>query len=336
MIEEAPVEAPPAEAPAEEAPPEEAPPVEETIPEADQRVEAEDPADHMDELLADEADDLDLDPEPAPPETPPEGQVPPTEGEQPPAEAPPSEGEQPPAPDATKPAETPPPAEAPPPEQAPTPPPEEAAPAEAPEPAPTMEQLREQYQANRAGLEKTVATGHYGLNEEQVNRLDDGDPQIIPELMAKVYMDALTGSVAHMITHLPHMMESMIESRDTNATNEKSFFDAWPQLNAAAHGETIGTLGAAYRSVNPTASAEDFIRNVGASALVALGIPPTEIGDAPAQGGNGGTTPVSGPQSAPFVPGGTGRGGSAPVDQPSPYDALASEMEAEELDLDRD
>lgn len=326
---EAPVEEASATEPT-EAPAEEAPPAEET-PEADQRAEAIDPADAMDELLADEADDLDLDIDE--PETPPKGQEPPTEGKEPPAEAPLSEASPPPVEPA--PVEPTVPVEAPPPEQAPPPAPEEAAPAAEPEgPAPTMEDLRTQYQANRGELEKIVATQHYNLNEEQVTRMDDGDPTVISEMMAKVYMDAVTGSVAHMITHLPHMMESMITSRDSNATHEKAFFDAWPQLNAASHSETIGKFGQAYRQVNPTASAADFIRDVGASTLVALGIPPTAIGaETPAQGGNGGIP--SEPQPKPFVPGGTGRGGAAPLDQLGPYEALAEEMAFEELDLDK-
>ena len=307
----------------------------------------------MEAFLKDEADDLDADATPAEvktEETPPEGPTPKEEAkeETPPVEATP-EAAPAPSPAEPKPAEVPPtaaPTEVVVPE--PTPPvapvaapAEPAQPTPTPTPAaeptpPTMDQVRATYQENRKALEDQIASNVYNLSEEQVQQLDDGDSSIIPKLAARVYMDAVTGAVAHMITYLPQMVNEALAGRDKQQEWSDKFYAANPALNKDAHGAVVDRLGASYRGMYPVATSEEFIRDVGAQAMVALKVLP---------GGNGEIVPapvvpivpvVPAPKTPPFSPasaGGTG-GGAAPPPA-NPYEALAEAMDpAEELDVD--
>ena len=276
----------------------------------------------IESFLEDEADDLD----PVVEAEPPEGQTPaePVPAETPPAEAPPVVAEAPPA--EPKPGEVPAapaPVEAKPEPSPPLPAPA-AAPAEPPTPAPTMEQIRESYQKNRSDMEANVATTVYNLSEDQVQRLDDGDAALIPELMAKVYMDAVTGAVAHMITHLPNMMESVLTGRDGAKVLEDQFYTSNPNINRVEHAETVSRFGLAYRNLYPNAPAEDFIRDVGAQVMVALQISPS---------GQPAPEPPA-PRTPPFQPAAAGGGKGAAPSPTNPFEVLSDEMAAEDLDLD--
>lgn len=322
------------ETPSEETPPTELPPPEvpEVVPEVVDEAAAEATVQQqgLKDFLEDEADDLDEEVVPIK-EEPPKGQKPAEKvvEEAPPAEVPPAVAETPPA--EPKPEEPPtPPAPV---EAAPAQPPPEAPPAvpaeQPPEPvapAPTMEQIRETYQKNRSEMEANVASTVYNLSEDQVQRLDDGDAALIPELMAKVYMDAVTGAVAHMITHLPSMMESVLTGRDDTKVLEDQFYTANPHIDRAQHAETVSRFGLAYRHLYPNAPAEDFIRDVGAQVMVALKIPP---GD----GGQPVLEPPA-PKTPAFQPAKGGSPGGAAPPPANPFEVLSDEMASEELDVD--
>lgn len=314
---------------AEVTPPTETPPPEvpEGVPEVVDEAAAQKQG--LDDFLEDEADDLDEGVTPTE-EEPPKGQKPAEKvvEEAPPVEAPPAVVETPPA--ELKPEEPP----APPtpveaaPEQPPSPAPPTAPAEQPPElaPTPTMEQIRETYQKNRSEMEANVASTVYNLSEDQVQRLDDGDAALIPELMAKVYMDAVTGAVAHMITHLPNMMESVLTGRDDTKVLEDQFYTANPHIDRAQHAETVNRFGLAYRHLYPNAPAEDFIRDVGAQVMVALKIPPGDGGQP--------TPEPPAPKTPAFQPAkGGSPGGTAPPPA-NPFEVLSDEMALEELDVD--
>lgn len=288
----------------------------------------------FEEFLEDDDDDLDeavvaatpekKEPEPKEPEkeVKPEEGAPPVVAETPPAEPKPEAKPPEPAPAAPAPEQPPP--------VAPT-----AAPAAEPVPAPVaapvadpavaMEELRTQYRKNRSEMEAHIAKTVYNLSDEQVQKLDDGDATIIPEIAARVYMDAMTGAVAHVITHLPSMIEQVLVGRDDHKGYEDQFYSAWPNLDRAQHGDVVNRFAAAYRQVNPSVPAAEVIRDVGAQVMVALKIPPT----------NGGEPPVvepTAPSTPPFRPAKAGGGGAAPGPT-NPFDLLTEEMEKEDIEL---
>ena len=278
------------------------------------------PAASFVDLLED--DDLDADAVEEP------GQETPS-AEEPPAETPPEAAPEPmPEPAAeVPPVEVPPPA----PEQAaPEPSPAEPVtpptPTEEP-PAIPMDEVRANYAQARTEMEGIVASQHYALDEAAMEAFDTNPAEEIPKIMARVYMDAVTGAVAHMMTHMPALVDSVVQGRATYDQAEEEFFAAWPQIDRSAHAASIAQMGQVYRQVNPNATKADFIRDVGAQVVVAFGLGQlAAVAPTPEENAT--------PPAAPFKPAGQGGLGGAAPNKTNPFDDFTKEMESEELDLD--
>lgn len=142
-----------------------------------------------------------------------------------------------------------------------------------PEPQYTPEQVLDQYRTWRSNTIDSLATGHYSISEEQMEQLDENPSQIVPRLLAGVYMDAVTDSRNQMIRELPGLMQGALSARDVNSEREGQFYKIWPQLNTPEHRQTVLRMASIYRQINPTADVDTMTREVGAQVLVALRMP---------------------------------------------------------------
>ncbi len=187
----------------------------------------------------------------------------------------------------------------------------EVAPVAQAEPTPTLtyEEVQANYQEARTNMEGVIAAGPYKLTEDQVQRLDEGDGAVIPELMSRVYMDAVTGAVAQMITHMPDMVKNVIAAQGQNAESEGQFYAAWPNIDPATHGNAVQSAAQTYRTLHPQATAAEIIRDVGAQVTVAFQLPMNGVEAAPA--------PVAQPATPPFRPANAGGTGSTPASTPA-------------------
>lgn len=305
----------PAAAPAVEPAADPSPAVEETppeavpagdIPEGEMKAFLEDEQDDLDEAApaAEAAPVVDADPGQAPAVEP--AAVEPTvAAETPPAAAPPAEAPLAEAkPGEAKPEapETPPAAE--PPEQQPV--------------AETAEELQARYADWRGKAEDALQREHYLLDEATVEALETDAAAAIPKLMSRVYLDAVTASVGHVMAAMPQLIGSMVQLQRQSDEVETRFFERWPQLTD--HRDSVVRLGQAYRQVFPRASEEDFTRDVGAQTIIALRLP-IEAQPAPA------------PAPVPFTPAASSPPGGRPQVKLNPFEQLAEEMAQEELDL---
>ncbi|MAH46432.1 hypothetical protein CMI37_11410 [Candidatus Pacearchaeota archaeon] len=202
------------------------------------------------------------------------------------------------------------------------------------EPAPvqiTREELQARHDVWRKESEELLATQHYVLDDATAEELDTNPREAVPRLLAKVELDAVTASVSHMMQILPNLIETTLAARKGADSDEEAFFAQWPLLNADEHRDTIYNLAATYRQVNPNASKADFNQNVGAQAIVALGL-------LEAFQSNGGASTEVKPEEAktkPFKPGGAGRPGADPASRDTnAFSQMVTELEAEDLDLD--
>lgn len=143
------------------------------------------------------------------------------------------------------------------------------------EPAPqyTPEQVLDQYRTWRTGTINTLAEGHYAMTEEVVEQLDANPREVIPQLLAGVYMDAVTDARNQMIRELPGLMEGALTARDANAEGERGFYKVWPQLDTPEHKPLVLRMAGIYRQINPTTDLETMTREVGAQVMVALRMP---------------------------------------------------------------
>lgn len=138
----------------------------------------------------------------------------------------------------------------------------------------TPEQIVENQRAARAQAEDLLATQHYKFSDEEYEQYEEDPKTFLPKVAARIYMDATTNSMAHMMQLFPQMLEATLQARDNNAKYEGQFFDAWPKLKG--HEAEVRRHAMVYRNMFPEADPETFIRNVGAQVMVALRLQPDE------------------------------------------------------------
>lgn len=195
--------------------------------------------------------------------------------------------------------------------------------------------VQAEYQKWRGEAETELATKHYVMPAELAEEMTTSPHTATPKLMARVYMDAVQASVGHMMTNLPRLIEATLEAIKGRDSDEEKFFGSWPKLDRNTHRTAIVQLGKAYRHSNPQASTDDFIRDVGAQAMVALKIPfevtagngTGTVAAPPAQAGQAAFRPASGTRPAPAA---------AAPGAGNIFEQMSREMEAEDLNLGDD
>lgn len=239
-----------------------------TAPAAAPTSEPAEPADEgLKSFLADEAgDDEGAEAEEAPTEEPPKPASTPNAVEAAP-EADPSKP--------TPPAPTP---EAPPPPAAAQP----AQPTPEPQPELSPEQVHERFRQYREEAITLLTEKHYNLSADQVKEIVDPETgmvngeklaKTVSRVASQVYMDVVTAAMGQMVQNLPALIHRYNEARQTSQNHEAKFFEAWPDLKD--HRDVVIRIGTAFRQANPKASLEQFVQEVGASAMIALRKTPT-------------------------------------------------------------
>lgn len=187
----------------------------------------------------------------------------------------------------------------------------------------TPEQVQQRYTQWRGQSEELLATHHYALTQEQIDEMDLDPAKFIPKVMSRVYLDAVTAALTQVTQHLPRLVAQINAQSVNSDKSEESFYSRWPKLKD--HAPTVLRMGATYRQLNPAASVEEFINEVGAQAMVALRISPEEMG-VQTQKPNGKTV-------TPFRPAASTPAGGAqtPAAPPNVFAQLAQEFDDEEL-----
>ena len=143
-------------------------------------------------------------------------------------------------------------------------------PAAHPAPEVTPAQAIESFRQWRAQAEHVLSNSHYNLSQQDADALNVDPGQVIPKLMSRVYLDAVTAAVNVISQSIPYAVMNTIEAHNGYQRNEDEFFGEWPGLKE--HGGEVVRVGQVYRQLNPKASKADFIRSVGAQVAMALGL----------------------------------------------------------------
>jgi len=189
--------------------------------------------------------------------------------------------------------------------------------------AQTPEQIAQRYSQWRGQTEDLLAKHHYAFTQEQIDEMDVNPGEFISKAMSRVYLDAVTATLTQVTQHLPRMVEQINQQAANSVKSEDTFYERWPKLKD--HADTVLRVAAVYRQLNPTASTEDFVNEVGAQTMVALRLTPEDMG-IQTQKPNGKQAPAFRPASS--TPAG---GAQSPAQTPNIFAQLADEFE-EELD----
>lgn len=196
--------------------------------------------------------------------------------------------------------------------------------------AQNLQEVQEQFTKWRNESEVLLAEHHYALPEAVVKEYEDEgvSPKLlkaIPRMMSRVYLDAVQATMGQIMTHLPTLMSQVTRAQNEGSQTETKFYEQWPKLKEKPEfADTIRRFGTAYRQLNPRATSEDFIREVGAGAMIALRLPMETSMVA---------QPVGTPTKPSFRPAAATRPVAPKPGQPKNVFEAMSE-ETEEIDLD--
>lgn len=161
---------------------------------------------------------------------------------------------------------------------------------------PGFAEMSQQLQAAKTQVVDLLAQQSYGLSPEEADAIATDPVTVIPKMMARVHVNAVSAVLSHVAQQLPGVILGVMQQRDVNRQNEDKFFSAWPQLNRDKHGQAVASIARVYRQMNPNADSETFIKQVGAQAVVALGLLQ------PGGGMPSASAAAPAPRQAPFVP----------------------------------
>jgi len=155
-----------------------------------------------------------------------------------------------------------------------------------------------------------LAQSVFKLEQKDLEGLETDIAATIPLLLSRVAVFAQQQALTQMGRLMPSMMMRFGEMVQKHSANERLFYEAWPSLSRAQHGQQITELGIRYRQMFPNATLDQMIDHLGPLALSQLGMPlvaRTRTGQhAPAVAvGNGRAAPPRG--FVPAAPGGTAR-----------------------------
>jgi hypothetical protein len=148
--------------------------------------------------------------------------------------------------------------------------------------------------AARAELEK-----RYALSPEDADAMISEPEKVLPKLASQMYLDIYESVMSSMQALLPQAVHQVTYVSARNQKDESDFYGTWPALKNEQFQNDVLRIGKMYRQMNPQASKEQFIQEVGVQAMLALKLPlPNMAPPAPTQP----QVPYSPPRGSAVVP----------------------------------
>lgn len=157
------------------------------------------------------------------------------------------------------------------PEPEPEPAPAEPEPAQPVEQVPTPEELSAQQEQILGALEQ-----RFQMTEEESLQLLQDPAKVMPKLQARLFIDTFQTVMETMQQMLPNAIESTLQVSQVRQEKVNNFFETWPKLDKAKHGADIARAAQVYATLNPDATEEELIRDVGLQVMAKHGIPLVE------------------------------------------------------------
>ena len=139
-----------------------------------------------------------------------------------------------------------------------------------PPPPPTTDELIAKRNAWLEQLQR-----QYVIPDDQVDLLVTEPHKVLPQMAANIVANTYEAVVQYLNHAMPYLVQGMIQQHGVQRSETDRFFEAWPELKASQDPRLIPTvswIAQGYRRMNPTASAEQAIQDVGRQAMAALNI----------------------------------------------------------------
>lgn len=218
-------------------------------------------------------------------------------------------------------------AKAPPPAPAPVQAPPQAAPAQQPvqaqpaAPAPgqvdnSPQGLVQQLEQHRAAVIQALAADRFKLSPEEVSALDADATAAIPQIMSRVYYEAMQSTLMHLQNQVPRMVLGILGAAQSSHSAEGKFYQRFPAIDRGKYHRDVLQFATMLRQANPRISEADLFTMTGAAVMAKNGLAPQA---APAQ---------RPPQPAPFVPAAPGSSVRVIPEAESPFAGLGQDWDS--------
>ena len=147
---------------------------------------------------------------------------------------------------------------------------------EEPEVQQTPEEIKAAQEEARAKAREELKR-KFQLTEEQKEAFIADPSTVLSELASDLFLDIYDSLMVGVSGMVPQVVTSVIQQREAQQEVDRRFFSAWPQLAKPEYRATIDRIAENYRRLNPDASDEDAIAEIGAQAWVALRLPIEEL-----------------------------------------------------------
>lgn len=164
---------------------------------------------------------------------------------------------------------------------------------------------------------------YYKIPEDQAAKLPTEPENVLPFLAARLHQTVVQNVQQMLDQVLPQHISTYMKVTEAEASAKKAFYDVWPELKP--YEQQVLQAGQLYRQLNPTVSAQDFIKAVGNLVSSSLGI--AVAAPLPAAGGTPAPAPAA---SMPISPGYQPTGGAGGARGPAPEENVFTQLAMEE------
>lgn len=184
-------------------------------------------------------------------------------------------------------------------------------------------ELAQAVQEQRTALEGSLAEA-YTPSEKQMEEFHIEPQKVLGRLAARIHLEIVQNTLGVLAQNIPSAVNGVIEARQTHDKLEDTFYKEWPQLKRedAAHSGVVMQIARAYAQANANVDSKTRIRQIGAQAMVALNLLPTQPVAAPV------AAPVKQPAFAPAA--NSGSAAPAPAQQLQGWEAIDASFEESE------
>lgn len=129
----------------------------------------------------------------------------------------------------------------------------------------------------------------YQIPEADIDVLATEPHKVLPQLAANIVVNTYEAVVQYLNHAMPHLIGTMMHQANVYRSETERFFQAWPELRESKDprlGQTVTWIAQGYRKMNPTASVDQAIQDIGRQAIAALNIPAKANGQGAQRGGS--------------------------------------------------
>lgn len=121
----------------------------------------------------------------------------------------------------------------------------------------------------RSKLLQEIAS-RYSLPEDMQQQFITAPGQVLPQLVARVYLDVFDAVMNVVTQQMPNMLSQFMAWRQA----EEAFFQRWPELRDPKYHKAIREVAQALKAAEPNITPEQARERIGATVMAMYGLQP--------------------------------------------------------------